>query len=304
MASLCQPVQRAASLCGKSDKSDALCKNTNRKDSCRCVSGVGMGETTLVKNLDINNLYGYILSMSIATAFTPVARQRSRHDGWSADKQSAFIDALSHYGIVRAAAEKVGMNAASAYKLREADGAASFAAAWDAALKTGMAQLVDIAMDRAINGIAVPRFYKGEQVGEARWFDNKLLMFMMRHTSPQMFGRFAADEALSRQSEQEQARAEAVRLDQLTRAEALLAATMAELEELESESSVKKGLESRDQEQQLIQRRDRLVAIVAQLRQVDTAREAEASIDQLVAEGRYSARHGSIFKRQLRGAGP
>lgn len=140
------------------------------------------------KNLDINNLYGYIEQMSIAPHFTPVPRQRSRHDGWSAEKQHDFIMALAEYGIVRAAAEKIGMNAASAYKLREADGAESFAAAWDKALKTGMAQLVDIAMDRAIHGVAVPHFYKGEQVGERRWFDNKLLMFMMRQTMTRRFG--------------------------------------------------------------------------------------------------------------------
>ena len=242
--------------------------------------------------------------MSISPAFTPVPRQRIRHDGWSADKQNAFIEALAQYGIVRAAAEKVGMHPASAYKLREADGAESFAAAWDKALKTGMAQLVDIAMDRAIHGVAVPHFYKGEQVGERRWFDNKLLMFMMRHTAPQMFGRFAAEVDLAQRSEREQAQAEAKRLDQLSRAEALLAATEAELEAIEAESAPEKGLEARDLQYQLVQRRDRLVTIVAQLRQVDTAREAEASIDQLVAQGRYSARHGAIFKRQLRAGGP
>jgi hypothetical protein len=242
--------------------------------------------------------------MSNASDFTPVPRQRSRHDGWSAAKQRAFIDALGQHGIVRAAAEKVGMHPASAYRLREAEGAASFDAAWAKALKTGMAQLVDIAMDRAIHGVAVPRFYKGEQVGEARWYDNKLLMFMMRHTSPQMFGRFAAEVDLAQRSDREQAEAEARRLDQLARAEALLAATDAELAEVEAGGPAAKGLAARELEHQLVQRRDRLVTIVAQLRQVDTAREAEASIDQLVAQGRYSARHGAIFKRQLGGAGP
>jgi hypothetical protein len=254
--------------------------------------------------IDIMNLYGYIGEMSIALSFTPVPRQRSRHDGWSAQKQADFVEALTIYGMVRPAAEKVGMNAASAYRLREADGAESFASAWDAALRIGTAQLADIAMDRAVNGIEIPHYYKGQRVGEHRWFDNKLLMFMLRHTSPQKFGRFAAEVDIAERSDREQAAAEAKRLEQLERAEALLAITEAELEELEAETSVEKGLESRSLHHQLVQRRDRLVSVVAQLRQVDTAREAEASIDRCVAEGRYSARHGAIFKKQLRGAGP
>jgi hypothetical protein len=242
--------------------------------------------------------------MSITPSFFPVPRQRSRHDGWNAEKQYAFIEALAACGIVRAAAEKVGMHAASAYRLRDADGAESFAAAWDAALKTGMAQLVDVAMDRAINGVAVPHFYKGQQVGETRWFDNRLLMFMLRHTSPQMFGRFAAEVDIAERADREQAEAEARRLAQLERAEALLAATEAELGEIEADGSTEQGLESRHLQHQTIQRRDRLISIVAQLRIVDTARAAEASIDQLVAAGRYTARHGAIFKRQLHVGGP
>ena len=43
-------------------------------------------------------------------------------------------------------------------------------------------------MDRAINGVAVPHYYKGELVGEGRWFDNRLLMFMMRQTMTRRYG--------------------------------------------------------------------------------------------------------------------
>jgi hypothetical protein len=242
--------------------------------------------------------------MSINLPFTPVPRQRERHDGWSAQKQADFIEALSATGMVLRAAEKVGMNAASAYRLREAEGAESFAKAWDAALRIGSAQLADIAMDRAINGIAIPHYYKGEKVGEHRWYDNKLLMFMLRHTNSQKFGPHSAEVDLAERIAREEAAAEAKRLEQLQRAEALLAQTEAELEELETGGSVATGLEARTVKHQLEQRRDRLAAIIAQLRQVDSVHAAEASIDQCVAQGRYSARHGAIFKKQLRGGGP
>lgn len=242
--------------------------------------------------------------MSNTLSFSPVPRQRSRHDGWSADKQGQFIEALAHYGIVCAAAEKVGMSAASAYRLRRAEGAESFAAAWDEALPTGMMQLQDIAMDRAINGVAVPRFYKGQQIGEVRWYDNRLLMFMLRHTNPQRYGRYAADEDLARRNAQEEANCEARRLDQLQRAEALLAATEAELEELENGTSHASGLEVRHLIHEMSLRRDRLKSVIGQLRQVDTLRAAEASIEQIAANGRFSARNAAHFKRRLAGFGP
>lgn len=242
--------------------------------------------------------------MSINLSFTAVPRQRERHDGWSAQKQADFIEALSATGMVLRAAAKVGMNAASAYRLREAEGAESFAKAWDAALRIGSAQLADVAMDRALNGIAIPHYYKGEKVGEHRWYDNKLLMFMLRHTNSQKFGPYSAEVDLAERIAREEAAAEAKRLEQLQRAEALLAQTEAELEELETAGSAAIGLEARTVKHQLEQRRDRLAAIIAQLRQVDSVHAAEASIDQCVAEGRYSARHGAIFRKQLRGGGP
>lgn len=245
--------------------------------------------------IDIMNLYGYIARMSIDPAFTAVPRQRQRHDGWTAQRQRAFIDALGEYGMVRAAAEKVGMSAASAYRLREADGAASFAAAWDRALRRGMANLVDIAMDRAVNGTPVPHFYKGQQVGEARFYDNRLLMFMLRHAVPQTFGRYAPETELAERAERAQAETEAKRLEQLERAEALLAGIESVLEEIAASHPQMEA----DAQHDLVQKRDRLISIIEQLRHVDTVRAAEASIDQLVATGRYSQRHGNIFKARL-----
>lgn len=126
--------------------------------------------------------------MTSANHFDPVPRQRDRADGWTTEKQTAFIEALSETGNVSGAAAKVGMGTTSVYNLRSEPGAASFAQAWDRAQLTGFARLQDIAMDRAINGVSVPHYYKGELVGEGRWFDNRLLMFMMRQTMTRRYG--------------------------------------------------------------------------------------------------------------------
>lgn len=119
--------------------------------------------------------------------FEPVPR-KYRHDGWTPERQRAFIAALADTGSVSAACRRINMSAEGAYYLRRAPGAESFRAAWTAALDHGVQQLVDIAIDRAREGIAVPIFHKGEQVGEKRWFNDRLLMFMLKHHMPNRYG--------------------------------------------------------------------------------------------------------------------
>lgn len=131
--------------------------------------------------------------MSTNHSFTPVPRQSNRKDGWTPQKQADFIDALAEYGMVRPAAQKVAMNTVSAYRLRAAPGGESFAAAWDEAIRIGQSALIDVAMDRAINGVTVPVFHGGKQIGERNWHDNRLLMFMLKQIFTRRFGRIAAD---------------------------------------------------------------------------------------------------------------
>jgi hypothetical protein len=66
--------------------------------------------------------------------FTPVARKNNRVDGWSPERQRAFIHALALTGSPRRAAAAVGKAQWGAEQLRKAPDAESFNAAWDAAL--------------------------------------------------------------------------------------------------------------------------------------------------------------------------
>jgi hypothetical protein len=68
-----------------------------------------------------------------APSFTPVPG-RTRRDGWTAERQQAFIAALARTGGVGRAAAAAGMSRESAYRLRRREGAESFAAAWDSIL--------------------------------------------------------------------------------------------------------------------------------------------------------------------------
>lgn len=66
-------------------------------------------------------------------AFHPVPVGK-RQDGWTPARQAAFIGMLYETRSVVAAAKAVGMGRESAYRLRKREGAAGFAAAWDAAM--------------------------------------------------------------------------------------------------------------------------------------------------------------------------
>ncbi|MFL0356386.1 hypothetical protein ACI5KX_07875 [Erythrobacter sp. GH1-10] len=120
--------------------------------------------------------------------FTPVPRQYERHDGWTPERQCAFIEALADTGSVAAACKVVDMSTVGAYYLRRQKGAESFRAAWQAALDLGVQRLEDVAMERALNGVEEPLYVYGNLVGTRRKVNDRLLMFMLRNRSPERFG--------------------------------------------------------------------------------------------------------------------
>ena len=63
----------------------------------------------------------------------PIAKPR--HDGWTRDRQVAFIIALHRTRNVSRAAAAAEMSRESAYRFRARPSGAEFAAAWDRALR-------------------------------------------------------------------------------------------------------------------------------------------------------------------------
>ena len=113
-------------------------------------------------------------------AFTPVP-VRARGDGWTPERQRRFIQALSLIGVVAAAARAVGKSATAAYNLRARPDADSFAEAWDIAQSMAGDRAYEQAIDRALNGVEVPRFYRGVQVGSVRRPDYRLAFKVLDH---------------------------------------------------------------------------------------------------------------------------
>ena len=120
-------------------------------------------------------------------AFTPVPRKKDRSNGWKPAVQRAFIEALAETGSVAAACRRVGRSTNGAYHLRRQPRAEEFRRAWEAALDCGMQRVEDVAMERALNGVAVPVYSYGKLVGTRTVYNDRLLMFMLRNRAPERF---------------------------------------------------------------------------------------------------------------------
>jgi hypothetical protein len=110
-------------------------------------------------------------------AFTPVP-VRPRRDGWTPERQRAFILRLALCGCTAVAARAVGKSRKSAYDLRAHPGGASFARAWDRAAGWGQSRVTDIGMERALVGERRKLWYRGELCEQIR-FDNRLAMAVL-----------------------------------------------------------------------------------------------------------------------------
>lgn len=139
-------------------------------------------------------------------AFTPVPRLCQRHDGWTPTRQRGFIEALADLGSVVAAARAVDMSSEGAYALRRQPGAASFRAAWEAALALGIQKIEDVAMDRALNGTEEPVYSYGKLIGTRIKHNDRLLMFMLRNRAPERFAAGGGPRAMNAVSLAELAR--------------------------------------------------------------------------------------------------
>jgi hypothetical protein len=122
------------------------------------------------------------------TAHPNLPARRPRHDGWTAERQEAFLKALARCGCVTHAAASVGMSRQSAHNLYNRPAAFAFRRAYDAALDCSLRLVEDGMWSRSINGVVRPIFYQGEQVGEYRHFDERLTMFLLRTRRPHRYG--------------------------------------------------------------------------------------------------------------------
>ncbi|HEX8055212.1 MAG TPA: hypothetical protein VF481_01015 [Novosphingobium sp.] len=105
--------------------------------------------------------------------------QNRQGDRWTAPKMAAFLRQLSATHSVSAAAQSVGMSRQSAYRLRSRLKGSPFDLAWDVAFQHSYDNLAHAALERALNGVEIPVFHKGEQVGAYRKYDERLTLKLL-----------------------------------------------------------------------------------------------------------------------------
>jgi len=98
---------------------------------------------------------------------------------WTPERQADFLRMLAATHNVSKAARAIGMTRQSAYELRGRLKGEPFDLCWEAALTCGMDALADAAIERALNGVEVPHFYKGELIHTSRKFDEKLTIALL-----------------------------------------------------------------------------------------------------------------------------
>lgn len=102
---------------------------------------------------------------------------------WTSEKRVAFLNMLASTHNVAGAARSVGMSRQSAYRLRARMKGTAFDRAWTLAISAGFDALAHAALDRALNGVEVPHYHKGELIGTSRRYDERLTIALlaMRH---------------------------------------------------------------------------------------------------------------------------
>lgn len=119
---------------------------------------------------------------------------RTRRDGWTVERQCAFLAQLYLTGCVSAAAREVGMTRHSAYRLRAREEAQSFAWAGDRVLEgpdsgRGTATRPDwrkvtlaALIGRIQTGLVQPVIHRGQMTGIRRKADNSALLRLLRRS--------------------------------------------------------------------------------------------------------------------------
>lgn len=110
-------------------------------------------------------------------AFEPVPL-RYREDGFTPEKQRAYVEALADCGIAREAAARVGLSEQAINRVRRRSDARSFDRACEAAHVFGARRIRSIAFERAIEGTLKGHYYHGELISQERVYDNRLLTFL------------------------------------------------------------------------------------------------------------------------------
>lgn len=108
-------------------------------------------------------------------------RGRAAKDTW----EKAFLTALRKNGVVTIACEAAGVGRTTVYEKRRDD--PEFLADWDEAIEIAADRIEAEVIRRAVDGMTVPVYYKGEIVGFNREFSDSLAQMVLRAHKPEKY---------------------------------------------------------------------------------------------------------------------
>lgn len=103
---------------------------------------------------------------------------RVRYDGWTPLRQRPFLRTLAETGKIERACRLAGISVPAARNMRKRY--PSFAAAWDRALTKAEPTLEQVAVDRAVNGVAEPVYHGGQVVGHRKRYSDLLMRDVLK----------------------------------------------------------------------------------------------------------------------------
>ena len=106
----------------------------------------------------------------------PVLTSSRESNGWTIQRQRAFLEMLAQCGYVDRAAGLVGMTRQSAYYFRQSAAGRAFDLAWDAALLLARQRMIDQTYELAFEGSVEQIYRDGKLVQEKRKRDPKMLL--------------------------------------------------------------------------------------------------------------------------------
>lgn len=136
------------------------------------------------------------LALTDQNADGDTSQHPGRHDGWTTQRQVTFLRALAATHSVAEAAREAGMSRQTAYALRARLKGEPFDHAWHAALRCRFDALAEAALERALHGVEVPHFHRGELIHTSRKFDERLTVALLamreRFAPPRLYARHPA----------------------------------------------------------------------------------------------------------------
>lgn len=102
---------------------------------------------------------------------------------WTPERQAQFLRELAASHCVSAAARAVGMSRQSAYRLRARLRGQPFDRGWAMAMGSMFDALAQAALERALHGVEVSHYHKGEVVGTSRKFDERLTIALLNRAA-------------------------------------------------------------------------------------------------------------------------